>query len=105
MPRVIRLSPSVPSVPSDPPVHYRCVVPMCSAFVRHGRPACQEHRHLIPEGKEILLRCSRRGCDGIASVLLGSDTREEAALACLCSDCAGKSFCRLRASSAHHDSP
>ncbi len=36
--------------------------------------------------------CPRPGCDGVASVLLGSDTREEAALACLCSDCTAHSF-------------
>lgn len=75
-------------------VHYRCIVWLCSAWVPYGRRACPGHRHVIPEGKETMMPCSRPRRSGVASVLLGSDTREEAARGCLCSDCTADAYLR-----------
>lgn len=72
---------------TTPTTLFRCIVWQCAAWVPHGRNACREHARVVCDGGEIMMRCSRPGCAGIASVLLGSDTAEEAAKDCLCDDC------------------
>lgn len=99
MPRTLLPLPPLPA--TSPSFSLRsCFVLRCGEAAWPNRRGCFRHLLIEPSGAEILVPCSVASCTALVSVLLGTDTAEEAAVDALCVACSLELMAKQRTGAA-----